>query len=136
MLEEHGKISNLLDIFKEEVPRNFDAAKELFSNFKWNLEKHFLVEEQAIFDVVGSLVGEEISDIFDLMQEHGNLLEIVKNIEEGLESNVAPDASGLADALVKHAEFENETFYPKLDELLNENQKKEITEKAEEMLKG
>lgn len=135
MLKEHGRINAMLIDFEKKI-KDSKIAKELFSKFKWNLEKHFFVEEKAIFDVTISLSQDEISDIFDLMQEHGKIMSEIKKIENSLLKEKIPQIEELKAILKKHATFEDQIFYPKLDLKLNENQKSYLIERTKEIIKG
>ena len=136
MVEEHRKIKLILEEFEREVNINIPKAKGLFNKFKWNLEKHFFVEEKAIFGIMDKVKDREISDIFDLMAEHGSILELVKNIEDGLEKGVMPNVVGLKLILIRHANFEDATLYPELDRDLSEEYKREIVERIREVIRG
>jgi iron-sulfur cluster repair protein YtfE (RIC family) len=136
MMREHADIHYLLCAFDSELDASAKTPKEKFNGFKWALEKHFFVEEKAIFQISDKIVGERVTDIFDLMKEHGEILEVVKNIEEAVEQNMKPDIADLKARLLKHARFEDVVFYPKLDELLDENKKKEIIEKIKEIVRS
>jgi hemerythrin-like domain-containing protein len=136
MLEEHRRVRDILDSFEILVKENLNKAKEEFSKFKWALEKHFFVEEKVVFIISDKLVGDEISYIFDLMQEHGSIIELVNNVGGGLKNNVTPNNRGVTSLLKRHAVFEDSYFYPKLDEILSAEQKKEISERVKEVIRG
>lgn len=130
MLKEHGKLlSYLVEILKES---DEDKKRELFENFKWTLQKHFFVEEKAIFNFYEKIKGEEVSELFDLMGEHGDLLNLLKLVEENFDEDKIEE---LKQFLIKHHTFEDDVFYPKLDSDLNENQKKELIEKIKEVIR-
>jgi iron-sulfur cluster repair protein YtfE (RIC family) len=136
MMREHANIHYLLCSFDFDVNVNANTIKEKFNYFKWSLEKHFFVEEKAIFLIIDKLVGDRVSDVFDLMKEHGEILEIVKNIENTIDEKIKPKIDDLKLKLLKHSRFEDVVFYPKLDEVLDENQKKELLEKIKEVVRG
>ncbi len=92
------------------------------------------MEEKATFELYSKMKNEEIEDIFKLMREHGEIVELIRNIEQGLINNVKPDISGLKDSLLSHANFEDEFFYPKLDEELTPEQRQEICDRAREII--
>ena len=94
----------------------------------------FFVEEKAIFQISDKVIGEEVSEIFDLMKEHGEILEILRTIEGEIEEGEKPNITKLKFKLIKHAKFEDKMFYPKLDELLSEDQKKEIIKRVKEVV--
>jgi iron-sulfur cluster repair protein YtfE (RIC family) len=136
MLEEHGRINRILLEFEKELDSlEFDNIRKIFDEFKWNLEKHFFVEEKSIFDIFENIEGEEVTEIFDLMQEHGELTELVKNIGAGLDNNIKPNISGLKEKLMNHARFEDQIFYPRLDEELEPYKKQEIISRINEIIR-
>jgi iron-sulfur cluster repair protein YtfE (RIC family) len=134
MLGEHGKIDQMLKELESCKDCESDELYVLFNKFKWNVEKHFFVEEKAIFSLLDKTKGEEVADTFDLMQEHRKIIEQIKEIEDNLNEN--PDLSELKKGLKKHSEFEDQTFYPSLDRTLNDQQKTEIIERAKEIIRG
>ena len=112
-----------------------DKSRENFNKFKWNLEKHFFVEEKAIFIMNRDMNGEEISDIFELMKEHGEIMKLMKDMEANLGNEEKIDISAIKENLIKHRDFEDVVFYPKLDEILSLEQKQEIMERAREIIR-
>lgn len=137
MLEDHGKINILLDYFLKQVEKNFNNYDEVFSRFnqfKWALEKHFFVEEKVIFSVY-SLDDENEEDIFNLLKDHKDILWIINRIEEDLEDNIKPKIRSLKENLRRHIMFENNKFYPLLDEMLDEKQKQLILNRSKEVVR-
>ena len=110
----------------------FLRKKNVFENFKWTLQKHFFVEEKAIFNFYEKIKGEEVHELFDLMGDHGDLLNLMKLVEENFDEDKIEELKQL---LIKHQNFEDDVFYPKLDGDLNENQKKELIEKIKEVIR-
>lgn len=136
MNDEHKRIANTLKEFEEILEKDLEKSKEIFSKFKWELEKHFFVEEKAIFIITDKIAGKEVSDIFDLMNEHGEIIQITKELEEDLEENIKPNTEKLKNLLMKHCKTEDEVFYPKLDQVLSSEQKQEISERIKEIIRG
>ncbi|MBD3252504.1 hypothetical protein GF386_02130 [Candidatus Pacearchaeota archaeon] len=130
MLCEHERIDKLLKEFEKAVSDKKDV-EEKFSKFKWTLEKHMFLEEKAIFNAF--VKRDDVDDIFELMNEHGDIMRIVNQMEEEITDS---DMEELKTILMEHVDFENNNFYPKLDELLSDNQKKEISEKCREIIKS
>lgn len=136
MLKEHKRIDGFLEEFSECQRWDLDKFRTIFSKFKWNLEKHFFLEEKAIFNIFELTDGTEISDVFDLMQEHGEILEETKKVEKTLAENCCPNMTELIEKLRKHSKFEDDFFYSRLDEILSPQQKEEIIKRAEEIIQG
>lgn len=133
MLGEHERLHQILK--RLDNLQDYGAEwKKLFNEFRWNLEKHFFVEEKAIFDVCNSDCGEKVSEIFDLMKEHGDIIFLMNEISDESENNPKPNLSEIKKILAKHSEFEDENFYPLLDEKLSEEKKYEILSRIKEIV--
>lgn len=132
MLEEHRRIRRIFNEFEKEG--DLEKRKLLCDRFKWAIQKHIFVEEKAIFSFSQDIAGQLVSDIFKLMDEHGELLNIITGIEEGLDENAAPSVHDLRELLQAHEGFEEEKFYPKLDHMLNNQQKTELIERIKEIV--
>lgn len=130
MLKEHGKLLSLLINFLKEEDK--EKARNLFENFKWTLEKHLFVEEKAIFDLYQKIKGKEVGDIFSLMDEHGDMMNLLKDFEYESSKERLEELKKL---LIKHQKFEDENFYPKLDEMLDDYKKEELIEKIKEVIR-
>ena len=131
MLKEHERLDKEL----RDVENSSDDIENLFNKFKWNLEKHFFIEEKAIFTMCNDMEGEIVSDIFDLIREHAEILNLVMEIEKIIQ-NTKPNFFILKKSLIKHRKAEDETFYPKLDESLTSFQKKELIERIKEIVRS
>lgn len=132
---EHKRINKMLEEADEAKADNEKLTK-LFSKFKWNLEKHLVIEEKAIFAGMGDIQGKEVSEVFNLIMEHNGIRNSIKMIEDRLSDPLVPDFSGLKESIMKHEEFEDTTFYPMLDEILNPQQIEEIIKKSKEIIAG
>lgn len=133
MLIDHAKINEML---KDLEKSSKEEALDKFNIFKWQLEKHFFAEEKAIFGVMDKINTDESDAIFDLMQEHGKIIGLVKELERKVDEGQEVNVSELKASVEAHSEFENDVFYPKLDEALTDNQKTEIIERAKEIIRG
>ena len=49
MIKDHNSLMQNLKDIEENVNKDKSYITRSFNNFKWNLEKHFFVEERAIF---------------------------------------------------------------------------------------
>jgi hemerythrin superfamily protein len=73
MLQEHKRLNKLIMDLEKNLD-NYEKTKTNFSVFKWNLEKHFFVEEKIIFDMFINISGEETNDIFHLLEDHVGIM--------------------------------------------------------------
>lgn len=133
MEKDHERINQMLLEF-DKAPKEKNETSMLFSEFKWNLEKHLFTEERVIFAMLREIEGLEMEDMFNLLEEHKQIIELAKKEEESIKLGSHSDISPLLMLLKKHVSFEDDVFYPKLDELLNENQKKEIIKRIKSII--
>lgn len=133
MAKEHARLDGFLEDVANSLGDN-EKAKVAFNTFKWNMRKHFFVEEKGIFDYLMDMDEEESSDVFHLVDDHEKVIELMKDVEDGLDEGVNVDISPLRDAIHLHRDFENNDFYPKLDEKLSPEQKVVISERIKEVI--
>jgi hemerythrin superfamily protein len=134
MDKDHSKIKEVLMEFEREENRNFEKSKEIFMRFKWMLEKHFFIEEKAIFNHYISESSEENESLIRILKEHREILDLIEASEENLFDEKKLDLDDLKHYILAHARFEDEVFYPKLDELLNEEKKQEIINRIKDII--
>lgn len=134
MKKEHEFIDEIII----DIEKNINEAKKvkrIFQKFKWNLEKHFFIEEKVIFTVYSKNLGDDTSsDIETLLKEHKDIFWLIGKAESLINRNEKPDLSELKKILHAHANFEDEVFYPKLDEEMTDEQKDLIIKRAKEVV--
>jgi len=135
MLEEHKRINRLICELEEDLD-DYEKTKENFSKFKWNVEKHFFVEEKIIFNMFIHISGQETTDIFHLLEDHVKIMQMIREIEDKLGQKIKPSLEKIKDELIAHRKFEDEDFYPNLDKRLSIEQKKKISERIREVIPG
>ncbi len=123
MLQEHKRLTNLINELEKHL-NDYEKTKINFSVFKWNLEKHFFVEEKIIFDMFVNISGKETSDIFHLLEDHVKIMGVIKILEKRLRNKIKPQLEELKKTLTNHKNFEDKDFYPNLDKRLTSDQKK------------
>ena len=122
MVKDHLYLARLLNTVKESVGK--PELMRVFDDFKWDLEKHFFMEEKAIFIFWDSKDENDI--MFDLMKEHEDILKRVKEVEQELKDGKEVDFFALQTMIIDHKDKEESEFYPKLDEDLTDEQKEII----------
>jgi len=133
MLKEHERLNKFLEQLEKEIDY-YDKTKLNFSKFKWNLEKHFFVEEKVIFSMFVSISGKETTDTFRLLSDHVKIVGMINDLEDKLKRKIRPNLSRLKEVLITHKDFENGYFYPMLDERLTLDQKKQISIRIQEII--
>jgi len=128
MKKHHYKLERLLNRIKKSS-KEYEVIPKVFNKLKWELRKHFVTEEKAIFTFIYK-EDQEIHEMKDeLLKEHRIILKELDKIEAGFNNNEKPNLDEFQNLLIKHRDFEDETFYPKLDEELDEVKKKEIIDR-------
>ncbi len=124
---EHRRIEKML----VELEKSCDAGK--LNELKWNLQKHFFIEENAVFSLYMPATEWEVSAVDQILREHEEIMSLVEGVEkdfsiEGVEEIIS--------MLRSHAKFEDENFYPRLDEQLDDAAKGKILGRVGEIVKG
>ena len=131
MIQEHELIETLLDNFERQHNKNPSAAKKIFRAFVWNLEKHIFLEEKIFYSVY-SVWNENIGDIFEVLRDHGDILLLVKKIQNSDFSE--EDLSTLKNLIKDHFITEEMVIYPKLERELDEEQRTFFLERSNDIL--
>lgn len=133
MLQNHARIEKELHEFSSSLS-DPEKAMRLFDRFKWELEKHFFIEEKAIFAIC-NLEASEMQIMENIVEDHKIFLNSLKNIEVDLAQGKKINISKFQEMLIKHKSFEDSVLYPKLDELLTKEQKEEIFKRIKGIIK-
>lgn len=133
MIEEHARLTKMLLNLIKNI-ENKKEIRKIFIEFKWNLEKHFFIEEKAIFSAYGSKI-EVGRKVVNLIEEHKEMLSILKEAEKEIDKGKFPDLSKFKKIMLRHQEIEDDYFYTGLENNLNEDLKAEILDKTSEIIK-
>jgi len=123
MIKDHDKIGRLIHDLKQE--KNIQTIKKLFDEFKWEFEKHLFIEERAIFTFYNPKTEREYTVVPDMLKDHNQLLSFLKKMDSEI-NNGKINLQEFEKLLSTHKQFEEEFFYPKLDEELTNTQKNTI----------
>jgi hemerythrin-like domain-containing protein len=132
MSKEHEVIESLLDEFKKHHEDDPLEAKKILQAFIWHVEKHIFLEEKLFYDV-SSIWNRNIEGMFEILEEHGEILALMKKIK-----NSYPDEnnlSALKELLRDHFALEETLLYPNLEKVLNGDQKEFLIERTQEMIR-
>jgi len=129
MMKDHARIHNLISELELKQQTDQNNTQPLFIKLKWTIEKHFFVEEKVIFKIYSSNFQD--NDYLDnLIKEHRDILFLLNKIDNNLKnSNELLEELKLT--INTHAKYEDEIFYPKLEEELSENEKELIKDRCE-----
>ena len=86
MVKDHLRLLKYSDNV-EKAERDDESLQRTFDLFEWNLEKHFFVEERAIFTSYNPDYIEDGHQLFtNLSKQHTSILEKVESLRKRLRS--------------------------------------------------
>ena len=118
MTKDHKRLTKLLESFKK------TPSKKNLLILKSNIERHQFIEEKFIFKAF--ITANEMYDIFKLMDEHKQINEIIEEIDKKIQENHSKEIKEIESIHSGHIKYEEEFLYPKLENLLDNNHKKEL----------
>ncbi len=134
MVKDHHRILEYLKDVENNLGRDFGFISNSFNTFQWNLEKHFFVEERAIFlTYIPEDAAQEYDFFSDLMDQHTELLEKINTLRKKLQRREPFDLNEMKTFLVKHKTFEERNIYPLLDQKLDESEKDFIIDRIRDI---
>ena len=134
MVRDHNRLMEYLKDVENNLGRNFGFLSNYFNTFQWNLEKHFFVEERAIFSVYNPNEPDKEYNFFsDLMDQHTEILDKIGSLRKKLEKREPFDLNELKKLLVKHKIFEEKSIYPVIDQEIDEGEKRFIIDRIKEI---
>jgi hypothetical protein len=135
MIKDHNRLMEYLKDVQNNFGRDFGFLSESFNTFQWNIEKHFFVEERAIFASYNpDKPDEEYIYFSDLMDQHTEILETIESLRKKLQKREPFDINELKKLLVKHKTYEEKKVYPILDLEIDEGEKRFIIERINEVI--
>ena len=134
MVEDHEKILKLFDGLEKCLYQDKLTLKKMFDAFTWELEKHLFTEEKVIFTLYEPEEQEEFYNIIpELMIEHDQILNELKELKKIIKSSKECNPQDFIELFMKHKNFEEESFYPKIDQTLDEKTKKFVINRIKEV---
>ncbi len=135
MIEDHSKIEKLMDEFEGDIDKDYKIMKKSFTKFEWKLEKHIFVEEKVIFT---NYNPEDVTEGYrmlpELTKQHNFILNQLSNWRKEIVNKRKIDGFfKFKKVLVNHKIFEENEVYPRLDQSLNESDKKLIIDRLNEI---
>jgi hemerythrin-like domain-containing protein len=136
MSRDHNKIEGLLNKLEEATKEDFESMVKAFNKFEWELEKHIFTEEKAIFT---SYNPEDVIEGYkmlpELTKQHNYIINTLNNWRDDIrKKRTLSDVYSFKEFIIKHKDFEEQKVYPQLDEGLNEEQKRIIVTKINEIM--
>ena len=135
MVKDHNRLMKYLKDVKNNIKSDYEVLLKSFNTFEWNLEKHFFVEERAIFTSYNPDYIDDGYQLFsDLSKQHTIILEKVESLRKRLRMGKTIVISDLEEMLLKHKTFEEKNVYPVLDLEINEGEKRFMIERINDIL--
>lgn len=136
MVKDHCKIEELINNLEQNIEKDAPKVAESFDRFEWNLEKHIFIEEKAIFT---SYNPEDIIEGYKMLPELTKQHNILLNKLDLMRKDVRKkrgisDITSFKEFLLNHKNFEEKNVYPKLNESLDEKQKRLIIKRVNEII--
>lgn len=134
MRAEHKRLGTMLMNIISLIEKKSPDVNKKFIEFKWNVEKHFFVEEKAIFEAYSDKVDVGTREV-SLIAEHRLMTSMLRDYDKLLSKGKMPDFSEFKKIILHHQQIEDDFFYTGLENNLNEDEKVEILEKTAEIIK-
>lgn len=135
MSEDHDRLDNLFEEFNKLRKSDISRAKPLFVNFRVGLQAHIAWEEDILFPIFERETGMHDTGPTAVMRmEHRH----IKNFLEEISGKVLADELDeleikLLEVLGSHNLKEENILYPAIDDLTNEQEKKQAIERMTEL---
>jgi iron-sulfur cluster repair protein YtfE (RIC family) len=134
MVKDHNRLMEYLKEVENNLGRGFGFLSQSFNTFQWNLEKHFFVEERAIFTSYNPDEPDKEYNYFsDLMDQHTEIFETIESLRKKLQKREPFDLNDLKKLLVKHKTFEEKSIYPVLDQEIDDCTKRVIIDRIKDI---
>ncbi len=137
MVQDHDRLDDLYNKFKNIKTSVQSKAKEIFSEFKTDLQKHILWEEEILFPLFENKTGMSDTGPTAVMKmEHKKIKrylgEIINQLTNG---NVQTDnlEAGLIDVLSEHNLKEENILYPMIDNSINDTELEDVFLKIKDL---
>jgi hemerythrin superfamily protein len=135
MVKDHKKIVGLLNDVKKVIGQDIISTMRVFDKFEWELEKHIFTEEKAIFTSYNPTnIIEGYAMVPELIKEHNEILNNLRLMRKDIKKQRKFDFDKFVEVLMNHKTFEENSLYPKLDQELEESQKKMIIDRINQIL--
>jgi regulator of cell morphogenesis and NO signaling len=128
--EDHRRLADLLEEFQESKPQDSARAKELLARFVSALHRHLRWDESILFPLFEQKSG-RTGLTRTILAEHQEIRERLEALSEKLEETDADsgyEEKMLVEELGGHNAREEYAFYPELDRLLSDEEKKRVFE--------
>lgn len=137
MEHDHNRLDKLFDTFKELKHANPNKAKEIFSGFKLDLEKHILWEEEILFPLFETKTGmADVGPTQVMKMEHKEIKRYLHEIFNQITNqNLQTEdmENGLVEVLTEHNLKEENILYPMIDNSVDDSELENVFLKIKDL---
>ena len=124
---DHVHLHALFHRFQELKATDRPAARQVFLEFKGELERHIRWEESILFPCFDQKYSHlQYSPLPTLHREHGQILVCLDDIAQKLgreDFDTEADEKNIEAALIRHNKKEEQDLFPALDKILDERER-------------
>jgi hypothetical protein len=121
--KDHVEINDELDHLDALCERSNEEFLPVYQKFRWHLQKHFYIEEKALWTYCDMEKKFDQDMINELLNDHDFLIEFFNRVEITELSECKFILSEFIAKIINHVAYETENFYKVLDEELEANEK-------------
>lgn len=111
---------------------NWEAALAAFRKFSSQTEQHFGVEEKVLFPELEEIIGEEGGPTAVMREEHEQMRQVLKDLQEALGGKDSSGYQGAAETLMimlqQHNMKEEQVLYQMADQILADERERVLAE--------
>jgi len=135
MIKDHALMHKLFKEIEKNIESDEKALKRAIDEFDWKVKKHYFVEEKAIFTAYEPKnTADGYSMVPKIISQHENILKQLKVFRTSIKKKKTFNFKGFKELLKEHKNYEEEQLYPRLENELNEPEKKLIIKRINEIL--
>jgi|SRR3989338_582496 len=135
--KDHDRLDGLFKAYQTLKRTDFDKAKPNFRDFKFGLQRHIIWEEEILFPLFEEKTGMRNGGPTEVMRmEHreiGAILEAIHEKVKARDPESDSDEQKLLTVLGNHNMKEENILYPAIDRSINDNERKAVFKKMEEL---
>ena len=134
--DNHDRLNATFKKFQKMKLLDFNLAIHFFDQFKSDLQKHMIWEEESLFPYLQHKVGMSLDRPTQLMKlEHrqiGMLMERIHNLVRQGDPNSSTEEQEFLSFLAKHNSKEEQFLYPAIDQITSPEELKYIFKKMDD----
>ena len=138
MAKDHDKLDALFKEFRNVKNNNKNKARNFFHEFKINLQKHIVWEEEILFPIFEQKTGMYNIGPTDVMRmEHRQIKEFLEKTHDKIIIGTIQEIDELENSLLEvlklHNKKEENILYPSIDDFVGEKEKNSIFTKMKNL---